>query len=154
MFHMQFQFSILGVIIFLLPMVINFIYFRFPPVNQVREKEKVNVVLEGVEQVSRILYAIVLCILVSNQKVDFKSPWLYIGMVFLVLYYVVWLRYFIGGRDVSLLGKSFLLIPMPLAIFPVLYFVCEAVWVHNYIAVIIMCIFGVAHNIISYSTLY
>lgn len=52
------------------------------------------------------------------------------------LYYIVWIRYFIGGRDAGLLSKSFCLVPMPLAVFPVLYFICAALWLHNIPAVI------------------
>ena len=66
--------------------------------------------------------------------------------------YIVWIRYFIGGRDVALLSKRFCLIPMPLAVFPVLYFLCAAMWVHNIPAAIIMIIFGIAHNVVSYSS--
>lgn len=154
MFNMRFKFSIIGLIIFMVPMLINIVYFKYPPVNELKKTENVNHVLELIEQVSRVLYAVAICILVSNEKVNLKSPWLYIGIVFLVLYYLVWIRYFAGGRDVALLGKSFLGIPQPLAIFPVLFFICEAMWVHNYIAVSFMVVFGVAHNIISYISLY
>ena len=34
---------------------------------------------------------------------------------------------------------------MPLAVFPVLYFLCAAIWLHNLPAAIIMMIFGAAH---------
>ena len=91
--------------------------------------------------------------LISEQKINFKSPWLFVAIVFLVLYYIVWIRYFIGGRDAALLVKSFLGIPQPLAVFPVLYFIFAAIWLHNYIAVIFMIIFGAAHNYVSYISL-
>lgn len=154
MFDMKLRFSILGLLIFMLPMLINFVYFVLPPMNETTQTNNVNKYIELVEQVTRILYAIAICILVSDKKINVKSPLLYIGLVFLILYYIVWIRYFVGGRDVTLLSKSFLGIPMPLAIFPVLYYLCEAAVLHNYIAVILMIIFGIAHNIISYTTLY
>ena len=34
---------------------------------------------------------------------------------FLILYYAVWFRYFMGGREISLLSCSFFFVPMPLA---------------------------------------
>lgn len=154
MFNMKFKFSIVGLIIFMLPMLINIVYFKFPPVNEVKKAQSVNHVLELIEQVSRILYAVAICILVSNEKLNFKSPWLYTGIVFLVLYYLVWIRYFVGGRDVALLGKSFLCVPQPLAIFPIIYFICASIWMHNYIALGLMVIFGAAHNVVSYISLY
>ena len=35
--------------------------------------------------------------------------------------------YFMGGQEVFLLSHSFLFVPMPLAVFPVLYFLCAAI---------------------------
>lgn len=154
MFNMKFKFSILGVVIFMLPMLINIVYFMYPPVNSgSAASSNSNQIIGMVENISRALYAVAICILVSKETLDFKSPWFYIGIVFLVLYYIVWIRYFIGGRDVALLGKSFLFVPQPLAVFPVLYFICAAIWLHNYAALILMLIFGAAHNINSYISL-
>lgn len=153
MFGMKFKFSILGTIIFILPMLINMVYFTIPAPAQSGAITEVPKWIESIEQVTRILFAVVLCILVSNQKVNFKSPYLYIGLIFLILYYIVWIRYFLGGMERSLLAKSFFWVPMPLAIFPVLYFISEALWIKNYIAVFIMVIFGIAHYSVSYISL-
>ena len=57
--------------------------------------------------------------------------------------------YFMGGREISLLSRSFLFVPMPLAVFPVLYFLCAAIWLHNLPATIIMVISGAAHLTVS-----
>ena len=145
--------SWLGIIIFALPMLINIIYAIFPPVNATAEPAQVNRIIEAVEQATRILYMLAICFLVSRKEINYRSFWVYAGIVFLVLYYIVWIRYFAGGRDVALLSKSFVMIPMPLAVFPVLYFLCAAVWLHNIPAVILMILFGIAHNIVSYSAL-
>lgn len=48
-----------------------------------------------------------------------------------------------------LLNRAFLFVPMPLAVCPVLYFLCAAVWLHNLPAVLIMIIFGAAHLTVS-----
>mgnify|MGYP003185110289 CR=1 FL=1 len=69
--------------------------------------------------------------------------------LFLALYYAVWLRYFAGGRKTELLRRAFLLVPLPLAVFPVLYYLCAAIWLHNVPAVIIMLIFDAAHITVS-----
>ena len=57
--------------------------------------------------------------------------------------------YFMGGKEIFLLSCSFLFVPMPLAVFPVLYFLCAAIWLHNLPAAIIMVIFGAAHLTVS-----
>lgn len=99
--------------------------------------------------VSRIAYLIVLTFLVGEKPLDLKSAWFYISIAFLVLYYIAWIRYFACGRDTALLGKAFLFVPMPLAVFPVLYFLCAAIWMHNLPAAIVMVIFGAAHITVS-----
>lgn len=150
MFDLKIGFSIPGIIIFILPMIINIVYFILPPVNAPVEAADVHSWIEMVEQATRILYAIAIVFLVSRKPIEVKSVWLILAVVFLVLYYIVWIRYFMGGRDIALLGKSFLFVPMPLAVFPVLYFICAALWLHNGVAAIVMVIFGIAHNIVSY----
>lgn len=149
---MKVGFSWIGIIIFTLPMLINIIYVFFPPMNAPKEPAQVNKIIEFIEQATRILYMLAICFLVSQRKIDYGSFWLYLGIVFLVLYYFVWIRYFLGGRDVALLSKRFCWIPMPLAVFPVLYFLSAAIWLHNIPAAIIMIIFGIAHNVVSYSS--
>ena len=72
-----------------------------------------------------------------------------IAALFLILYYAVWLRYFIGGRKTALLGEPFCFVPMPLAIFPVIYYLCAALWLHNLPAAALMIIFGAAHLAVS-----
>ena len=53
------------------------------------------------------------------------------------------------GRKIALLRCAFLFVPMPLVVFPVLYFLCAAVWLHNVPAVLLMMIFGAAHLTVS-----
>lgn len=154
---MYFGFSWIGLIVFLLPMVINVVYAIFQPKNNDITEDNQNKkfpILETVEQGTRVAYAFILCSLVSNKSLNYTSHFLYISVAFLILYYIVWIRYFMGGRDMKLLGAKFLFIPMPLAVFPVLYFIFASLWMHNYIATAIMFVFGVVHNIISYQNLF
>lgn len=53
------------------------------------------------------------------------------------------------GRDVALLGKPFLFVPIPLAVFPVLYYLCAAIWMSNLPAAAVMAVFGIAHIAVS-----
>lgn len=159
MLDVKFGFTVFGAIIFLLPMLINIVYFVMPAGEnaEATKNEKAMTgkmrIVEMVEQVTRILYAIAICVLIFDKEIEFTSPWLFLGLAFLMLYYIVWLRYFLNGRDVKYLSKSFCFIPIPLAIFPVLYYICAAFWLHNCIAVGIMIVFGIAHNIVSRSSL-
>ena len=147
--NLKVSFSWIGLVIFALPMLINIVYVMFPPAGKAEQTSAVTHWVEIVEQISRIAYLFAVTLLVSRDKLGFRSGWLYLAAAFLILYYAVWLRYFMGGREIALLSRSFLFLPMPLAVFPVLYFLCAAIWLHNLPAAIIMVIFGAAHLAVS-----
>lgn len=147
--NLKLSFSWIGIVVFALPMLINIAYVIFPPKGEQTEPKKTNRILEIVEQVSRIAYLLVLTFVVSENRLELRSAWLYVAAAFLVLYYVVWIRYFVGGRDVALLGKPFLFVPIPLAVFPVLYYLCAAIWMSNLPAAAVMAVFGIAHITVS-----
>ena len=143
--NLKVSFTWFGLVIFALPMLINIAYVLFPPAGKAEQAAAVTHWIEIVEQISRISYLFAVTLLVSQDERSFQSAWLYLAATFLILYYAVWFRYFMGGREIALLRRSFLSVPMPLAVFPVLYFLCAAIWLHNLLAAIIMMIFGAAH---------
>ena len=147
--NLKVSFSWIGLLIFTLPMLINIAYVLFPPAGKAEQPAAVTHWIEIVEQISRIAYLFAVTLLVSRETLSFRSVWFSLAAAFLVLYYAVWLRYFMGGREIALLSRSFLFVPMPLAVFPVLYFLCAAIWLHNLPAAIIMVIFGAAHLTVS-----
>jgi len=147
--NLKLSFSYVGLIVFLLPMLINVFYVLFPPAGEVRETGGVVRWVEITEKVSRLAYLFAIVFLVSRLPLSWHSPFLYAAICFLVLYYAVWIRYFAGGRQIELLGRPFLLVPMPLAVFPVLYYLCCAIWMHNIPAAALMVVFGAAHLTVS-----
>ena len=147
--NLKLSFSWIGLVIFALPMLINIAYAVFPPAGKAEPAAAVTHWIEMVEQVSRIAYLLALTLLVSREPLSLRSAWFWLAFFFLILYYVVWIRYFAGGREIALLSRPFLLVPMPLAVFPVLYFLCAALWLHNIPAAIMMVIFGAAHLTVS-----
>lgn len=148
--NLTLSFSEFGLVVFVLPMLINIVYALFPPAGDSTPSGDTSRPLEIIEKLSRLAYLLAIACLKDRRSVNFRSAWLYIAAVFLILYYLVWIRYFAGGRDVSLLGKSFMFVPMPLAVFPVLYYLFGAIWLRNLPAAILMLIFGFAHITISY----
>ena len=135
-----------------MPLFVNVAYAFLPLKNQ-QEKKQASKYWEIIEQVSRILYAILVCFLLSDKELDFSSLWFYGAILCLILYHVVWMRYFFRGRDASLLSTKFLYIPYPLVIFPVLYYICCAAWLDNSLAIAAMLIFLVAHCEVARQTL-
>ena len=147
--NLKISFSWIGLVVFALPMLINIAYAIFPPSGKAEQTAVVTHWIEVVEQISRIAYLLAITILVSRKPFTFRSAWFCLAAIFLFLYYIVWICYFAGGRDIALLNRPFLFVPMPLTVFPVLYFLCAAVWLHNIPAAILMMIFGAAHLTVS-----
>ncbi len=147
--NLKLSFSWGGIVVFALPMLINIAYVLFPPAGKSESANHTPQRLEIAENISRVAYLAALTVLVSNDPLDPKSVWLILSAAFLILYYMVWIRYFKGGRDIALLKKSFLFVPIPLAVFPVLYYLFAAIWMGNYPAAVIMVIFGAAHITVS-----
>ena len=147
--NLKVSFSWIGLVIFTLPMLINIAYVMFPPAGKLEQTTAVTHWIEIIERISRIAYLFAVTLLVSLDCPSVRNGWLYFAAAFLILYYAVWLRYFMGGREIALLERSFLFVPMPLAVFPVLYYLCAAIWMHNLPAAIIMVIFGAAHLTVS-----
>ncbi len=143
------SFSWVGLVLFLLPLPVNVAYGLFPPSDAPTASQKAARWPELVEQGSRIAYLLALTCLVSPDSPSRTSVWLYLSAAFLLLYHAVWLRYFIGGRTTALLAAAFCGIPQPLVVFPVLYYLCAALWLHNGPAFLLMVVFGIAHGIVS-----
>lgn len=147
--NLKISFSWIGLVVFALPMLINLVYAAFPPASEPQPPAPVTRWVEIVEQASRIAYLLAVTFLVSRKPVSVRSTWFFLAAAFLLLYYAVWIRYFALGRDVALLERAFLFVPMPLAVFPVLYFLCAALWLHNVPAAVLMVIFGATHLTVS-----
>lgn len=139
-----------GLVVVLLAMLPNFFYFIFPPMNVPVATVGGTKVLDIIESVCRIGFMLLLIFLINDDKVNLRSPYFIFMLVFLLLYYILWIKYFVGGRDYQLLGQSFLFIPGPMAVFPVVYFVIASVWLGNLPAGIVTILFGIVHIIISY----
>ena len=146
---MKLSFSLTGLVVFALPMLINLAYVLWPPVGDAQPPAGITRWVEIVEKVSRMAYLFAIVLLVSDRALPGKRAYLWLAVVFLALYYAVWLRYFLNGRDPARLGQAFLCVPMPLAVFPVLYYLCAALWLGNLPAAGLMLLFGAAHLTVS-----
>ena len=147
--NLKLSFSWIGLVIFTLPMLFNIAYAVFPPKGESGQRPAITRWIELVEQISRIAYLFLLTLLVSREPLRPRSVWLWMAVCFLLLYYAVWIRYFAGGRNVELLSRAFLFVPIPLVVFPVAYYLCAAVWMHNTPAAVMMIVFGAAHIAVS-----
>jgi len=122
-------FSIVGTIIGILIVIPSIIFFTiYPPKNvnvDIKEPPKVFIILERLGQATCLMSLVI-------SKNFFKLSNINIFMVLMIIciliYYGLWIRYVICGRDSILMLKPFLFVPIPGAFFPVCAFGFAALW--------------------------
>ncbi len=63
----------------------------------------------------------------------------------IVIYYVCWIRFFSRGRKYILLYQKLMFVPIPMAIFPILYFLCISILLNSWIIAVFTLIFAIGH---------
>jgi hypothetical protein len=71
----------------------------------------------------------------------------------LVMYYFYWVRFFTGGRSAALLGAPILGVPLPMAVFPVLFLILSSYLMGSWWMFGAAITYGTAHIWISKITL-
>lgn len=74
---------------------------------------------------------------------------LVVASLALCFYYAAWCRYFTNGREIHFLFKSWLAVPVPLAIAPVVYLAAASVLTRSVLLAIVTCAFGIVHILVS-----
>ncbi|WP_040952662.1 hypothetical protein [Gorillibacterium massiliense] len=139
MFHLP---SLLIPFMILLP---NLLFIKWPPRNAPAEQPKGNRLLTAFEGIGRVgSFGIPIFYAIHTDRFYEIAAW--IGMaLFLAFYYVEWLRYFSGNQEYRLLFSSLLAIPVPMAVFPVLYFMCASAVLHSLPLFICNALFAIGH---------
>lgn len=124
----------------------SFLMIGLPPNNKpenIKETgNRIYIITEGIGRIG---------VLVTPVFSAIRNESLYevlalIGMViFLLLYYIGWLRYFRSNRDFKLLFIPLYGIPVPLAIMPVLYFLSASIILHSYLLFLSSMVLAVGH---------
>jgi len=127
----------------------NLLWMLFPPRETSGSGRRASAwltgLLEGLERIGRIgLFVVPLF-----YRIEISGPLEKIcagGMVLaLTVYYAGWARYYLRGRDRSLLYKALLKIPIPLAVSPVVYFGAASVVLHSAVLAVVVALFGLSH---------
>lgn len=128
----------------------NLIYIGFPPRNLPDVKKNHTIlILKSAEGIGRF-GVIVLPIFSSIHKEEQYEFLSLVGMtVFLLLYYFGWMRYFRGKREYKLLYSPMFGIPVPLAVFPTLYFMSASFVLHSPLLFLSNLILAIGHIPIS-----
>ncbi|AIQ20478.1 hypothetical protein H70357_30075 [Paenibacillus sp. FSL H7-0357] len=139
-----------GFLISLLILLPNILLLRFAPrsIPKLTSTSILFTVFERIGQITCFVLPILYGRKIAEQPIDYIT--LLMGIC-LIIYYLCWIRFFGGGREFSLLFKPLGPIPIPMALFPMLYFILLAYWLHSYLFVVPALIFSIGHFVNSWS---
>ena len=136
--HYRFGFDFLGLLLFLLVMLPNFIWFATPSPNDVLRAESVTPVVDVIASVCQVLTVACLCFLINEERGKLRFSSLVIAAVVCVaFYYLGWALYYSGIAN----SWVILLLTLP----PCLSFILFATDRKNLPAVLFATVFAVGH---------
>ena len=93
----RFGFDIWGLILFLLVMLPNFIWFAVPAPNDVLRTESATPIIDAIASVCQVLTVACLCFVINQEKSKLRfSPLVIAAEVCVVIYYIGWALYYSG----------------------------------------------------------
>lgn len=133
-------FDIWGLIIFIIIMVPNFIWFVVPAPNDIFRGESITETVDAIASICQVLMVMSLCIFINqNRKKISITRFIIATIICCLLYFLCWMFYYIGvTKAIVILG---------LVIFPCLTFLFFSIDRKNMIAVIPISIFMICHLI-------
>lgn len=138
--HYRFGFDLSGLLLFLLVMLPNFIWFAVPAPNDVLRAESVTPVVDVMASVCQVLTVACLCFLLNEErgKLHF-SPLVIAAVICVAVYYLGWALYYSG------IASSWVILLLTLP--PCLSFILFAADRKNLPAVLFASVFAVGHLI-------
>lgn len=136
----KFGFDIWGLILFLMIMAPNFIWFAVPAPNDVLRTESVTPIVDVIASVCQVLTVACLCFVINQERSKLRfSPLVIAEVACVVIYYLGWVSYYSGIVDAWVI----LLLTIP----PCMAFILFAVDRKNLPAVMFATGFAVCHLI-------
>ena len=133
-------FDIWGLILFLVIMIPNFIWFAVPAPNDILRVESATKVVDAVGSVCQVLMVLALCVFIHRDRTNLNfTSLIIVTIVFCLAYFLCWILYYLGMTGV--------LVVLGLTIFPCLAFLCFAIDRKNIFAVFLTIVFTVCHFI-------
>lgn len=136
----KFSFDILGLLLFLIIMVPNFIWFAVSAPNDVLRSESVTPIADTIGSFCQIFFVIAICVLRKKSVSKLHiNPFIIIVLVSVILYFIAWIFYYTGMTNPLII----LLLTAP----PCCAFLFYAIDRKNTIALIPIVGFTVCHII-------
>lgn len=140
---------------FILPILVllpNLLLLFFPPINIPNHRSTpplIFTIFERVGQVTCFSLPILFGKRIADQPMDLLMWFMF---VCLIIYYLCWIRFFWSSREYAVLFQPLGFIPVPLALFPILYFLLLALWLNSYLFALPAVLFAIGHFAASWST--
>ena len=101
-------FDIWGLILFLLIMLPNFIWFVVPAPNDILRAESVTKVVDAIGSVCQVMMVAALCTIIHKERKKFSITPLILAVIgCCLLYYLCWILYYTGiANAVVILGMT------------------------------------------------
>ena len=129
-----------GLILFLIIMIPNFIWFVVPAPNDVLRTESVTGTIDSIASVCQVLMVASLCLVINRNNTESKAIGTIVTvMVCVVLYYICWLCYYQGTAETTVLTG--------LTVFPCAAFLIYSYKRRNMIAAFFAGVFSMCHLI-------
>ncbi len=124
-------FSLTGLIIVLVILAPNLFMMILPPRNVPKNMKSAGAVLTIVERLGQIGCFVLPVISRDAFNARGFDAWLALMALCIAAYWALWIRYAVKGREFRLLFAPLWLIPVPMAVFPVLAFASAALWARS-----------------------
>ena len=136
----RFGFDIGGLLLFLIIMIPNFIWFAVPAPNDILRNPSTTENIDAVASVFQVIMIICLCILKNrNQSRIHITPLIIITIISVAVYFISWVFYYVG------ITKAFVI--LGLTIPPCMAFLFYSIDRKNVVAVVPTIIFTICHLI-------
>ena len=136
----KFGFNVSGLVIFLIIMLPNFIWFAVPAPNDILRQESITPIVDTIGSVCQIIFVAALCIVINKERDNIRiSPLLISSAVCIGLYFLGWVLYYNG--IVNPMVIIYLTLP------PCVAFILFALDRKNFIALIPAACFTICHLI-------
>ncbi len=136
----RFGFDIMGLVLFLIVMIPNFIWFAVPAPNDILRNESVTALVDTIGSICQVLFVSFLCVIINKEKNKLHfSPLIILTVICIILYFTGWILYYNG------ITNSLVIIILTLS--PCLAFIFFALDKKNIIAVVPAVCFTICHLI-------
>lgn len=147
------SFSIIGTVIAVLILFPSIIFYTiFPPKSPSVKIKEVSSIFTVFERIGQVACLLLLIMSGNSMRLDNINVFAILMIICIVIYYFLWIRYIIDGRDTRIMLRPFLFVPIPGAVFPVCAFAFAALWGNVILLSISSLILGIGHFTVSLNT--